>query len=299
MKRGMVFDIKNYAINDGPGIRTTIFLKGCPLRCWWCHNPESQMPHPQILFRENRCTRCGDCLPVCPQDALSLNGTLALNRARCDDCGDCAETCVYNALEISGREMSVAEVMAKIERDIPFYDQSGGGVTISGGEPLLQREFLLALLQACKAWELHTIVDTCGHVPWAALESILPYTDFFFYDLKLMDSAKHKRYTGVPNETILENLRRLAEAGAEVLVRMPVIPGINDDEENLRATAEFLAALPRRYDVELLGYHDIAKAKYEALGWTYRLPDTRPPSEETLQRCASYFRAAGLRVETT
>lgn len=299
MQRGMVFDIKNYAINDGPGIRTTVFLKGCPLRCWWCHNPESQHPQPQIMFRENRCTQCGDCLPVCPQEALMLNGNLTLNRARCDDCGDCAEVCVYNALEITGETMTTAQVMAKIARDVPFYDQSGGGVTFSGGEPLLQREFLLDLLRTCKDWDLHTIVDTCGHVPWAALESVLPYTDLFFYDLKMMDSARHQHYTGVPNETILANLRRLAEAGAEVLVRVPLIPGINDDEENLRAAARFLASLPKIWPVEILGYHDIAKAKYEALGMDYKLPDTRPPTEEALARSASCFREAGLRVQTT
>jgi pyruvate formate lyase activating enzyme len=309
---GTIFDIKKFAIHDGPGIRTTVFFQGCPMTCWWCHNPEGQSAQPVLLYRANRCVLCGSCVKVCTQDGIEIRphpdplsspkgapiGRCATtDRTRCDVCGECVEVCYYGAREVSGREMTVAEVMSEIERDVPFYDQSGGGVTFSGGEPLLQSEFLVELLRECKAHQIHTVVDTSGYADWEVIESIRPDVDLFLYDLKLMDDVRHQKYTGVSNELILNNLKRLAFSGEQIAIRIPLIPGINDDVENLRQTAAFIAELPNITGVELMGYHDIAAAKYESLGMAYPLPDTAPPCEETMQATASVFEENGLSVK--
>jgi pyruvate formate lyase activating enzyme len=296
---GIIFDIKKYAINDGPGIRTTVFFQGCPLSCWWCHNPESQPRKPALMYRTNRCVLCGECVEVCPQNGIQINGSAETDRAKCDACGTCAETCYHGAREISGKEMSIPDVMKEIERDIPFYDQSDGGVTFSGGEPLMQRSFLLELLRACQAQEIHTVVDTSGYASWEALESIRSYVDLFLYDLKFMDDERHIKYTGVSNKLVLDNLRRLTQSGTQVYVRIPLIPGINDDEENLRQSGEFLASLPNISGVELMGYHDIAAAKYEALGMAYQLNGTKPPTAEHKQRTAKKLEGFGLNVKVS
>lgn len=294
---GTIFDIKKYAIHDGPGIRTTVFLQGCPLSCWWCHNPESQPRHPVLLYRANRCVLCGTCVQVCPQNGISIGGVASTDRSRCDVCGECAEICYHGAREVSGREMTVAEVLAEIKRDVPFYDHSGGGVTFSGGEPLLQRSFLAALLRESKACEIHTVVDTSGLAAWDVIESIRNDVDLFLYDLKMMDDRRHKQYTGVSNELILSNLRRLAECGSQIEIRIPLIPGINDDKENLRKSAAFISGLPNITGIELMGYHDIAAAKYEALGKVYPLLDTAPPTETDMQEAARYFENEGLSIK--
>ena len=315
MTTGMIFDIKKYSINDGPGIRTTVFLKGCPLDCWWCHNPESKSLKPELMYRANRCTLCAECVSACQLNAIEIHphplplslrergwgeGEFATtDRTVCDNCGLCAEVCYNGARELLGREMTVAQVMKEIERDVPFFDQSKGGVTFSGGEPLMQRKLLVEVLRACRAHDIHTVVDTSGYAKWDVLESIWGNVNLFLYDLKLMADERHRQYTGVSNKLILENLQKLSAVGAKCVVRIPLIPGVNDDEENLVESGKFLANLPNVVSVELMGYHEIARGKYEALGMEYRLPVTKAPSAELMQQAAKKLEGFGLKVKVS
>jgi pyruvate formate lyase activating enzyme len=293
---GLIFDIQRFSVHDGPGIRTTVFFKGCPLRCLWCHNPESQAALPELLHWPGRCIGCGECAAACPQAAIPPGGGLP-DPQRCTTCGACVEVCYADAREIAGREMTVSEVMALVERDVPFYDQSGGGMTASGGEPLWQHDFLLALLRACREREIHTALDTCGFAPWAVLDAVRHYVDLFLYDLKLMDEARHRRYTGASNEPVLHNLRALARLGHAVAVRVPLVPGVNDDEENLERTAALVAALGGVERVHLLPYHDTARGKYQRAGREYDLPMLEPPSAEGVVEIARIFGRHGLDVK--
>lgn len=297
MTAGMIFDIKKYSINDGPGIRTTVFLKGCPLDCWWCHNPESKSNKPELMYRANRCTLCAECVDDCPLGAISLNGKANTNRNVCDSCGLCADVCYNGARELLGREMTVADIMKEIERDVPFFDQSKGGVTFSGGEPLLQRKFLAEVLKACRAHDIHTVVDTSGFASWETFESIREDVNLFLYDLKSMDDEQHKKYTGVSNKLVLENLRRLDDVGTHCVVRIPLIPGVNDNQENLVESGKFLASLRNVQSVDLMGYHDIAQGKYESLGMEYRLPETKAPLAQSMQAAAKLLEDFGLKVK--
>ncbi|MGD9147476.1 MAG: glycyl-radical enzyme activating protein [Anaerolineae bacterium] len=298
MISGQIFDIKKYSLHDGPGIRTTLFLKGCPLNCWWCHNPESQSSRQEMLYRQDRCLRCGACVIACEQGAISQVGDQTLtDDSRCTRCGACVEVCYAEARQIVGREMTVPQVMAELERDIPFYDESGGGVTFSGGEPLMQPGFLLALLQACKKAEYHTVLDTCGLAPWQTLDPVRQYVDLFLYDLKLMDNARHRQFTGVSNETILANLEALSREGHNIILRVPIVPGVNDDQESLRQIAEFAITLPHLAGVDLLPFHAIASAKYDRLGREYELRDAHPPSPSELDQLAELMRGFGFPVK--
>jgi pyruvate formate lyase activating enzyme len=300
MQSGTIFDIKKYSINDGPGIRTTVFFSGCPLSCLWCHNPESLSFVPELLYREGRCLMCGACIEVCPKGAIVKNqGTIdsvVTDRQKCTRCQTCIATCYSGARQFSGHEITVSDVMEQVKREIPFYDESGGGVTFSGGEPLMQPSFLSALLKACREQEIHTVVDTSGFTNWNVFEQIRQNVDMFLYDLKHMNSARHHEVTGVPNKVILENLRKLAEHGHKIVVRIPLIPGINDDEKNLHASGKFLACLQKLEGVELMGYHNIAQAKYEALSREYQLADTKPPSKEAMLNAAELLRSYNLQV---
>jgi pyruvate formate lyase activating enzyme len=295
----MVFDIRRYSIHDGPGIRTTVFLKGCALSCQWCHNPESQARGPELMLLPGRCIRCGACVEACERGAASLTEAgPAADRAACATCGTfaCAAACVTGAREVAGKPMSVAQVVAEVARDLPFYERSGGGATLSGGEPMRQPRFTAALLAALKARGIHTALDTCGHTAWAALERVRAHVDLFLYDLKLVDEARHRRFTGVSNRRILANLRALSERGHRIVLRLPVVPGINDDDANLRGVAALAAGLPRLEGVELLPYHRIGADKYVRLGRPYALERTDLPAATRLEAIATELRAAGLPV---
>ncbi|MBN1993838.1 MAG: glycyl-radical enzyme activating protein [Anaerolineae bacterium] len=298
MNKGIIFDIKKFSIHDGPGIRTTVFFKGCPLHCCWCHNPESQARRPERIFRKTRCIGCGACLAVCPQAAVSQNGNgIITDNEKCNLCGTCVETCYAQAREIIGREMTTAQVMAEIEKDVAFYDESGGGVTFSGGEPLLQPDFLLALLRACRDKEIHTVVDTSGFASWETLDSIRAYVNLFLYDLKLMDEVRHQKFTGGSNQLVLQNLQALSQQGHQIILRVPVIPGINDDAENIRQLGQFIAALPQAHPVELLPYHHLSADKYERLNMAYQLSEIRPPSAERMAHIAKILQEFNLLVK--
>ena len=232
---GIIFDIKKYALHDGPGIRCTVFLKGCPLRCSWCHNPESWQAEPEPMVRPVRCVRCGRCVEICPKSAISLHhGTPATDAARCTRCGTCLTVCPANARQIVGRTVSASEVLAEIEKDVIFYDTSAGGVTFSGGEPLMQPEFLESLTAGCRTLDIHTAVDTCCYAEPEVVRRIAESVDMFLCDIKHLDPDKHKKFTGVENRLILDNIALLASLGKEVIVRVPVVQGVNDDRSEER-----------------------------------------------------------------
>ena len=296
---GNIFDLKRFALHDGPGIRTTVFFKGCSLSCWWCHNPESRSPRQEYLFRPDLCAESGHCIPACPEDAVRFDNAAGRDVEKCILCGACAEVCPSGAREIVGSGMTADEVMRRIERDVPFFDESGGGVTFSGGEPVQQAEFLLELLKRCGACDIHRAVDTSGFAPAETLRAVARETDLFLYDLKLMDSTEHEKFAGVPNALILSNLRMLVEElGAAVRVCLPVIPGISDTPENIRASAAFLASLDPPPPVTLLAYHPMAAGKYQRFGLASRLDEnTAAPTAGELDRIAEEMRGHGLVVK--
>ncbi len=298
MQTGEIFDIKKYAIHDGPGIRTTVFFKGCPLSCWWCHNPESLNKATQRFYRRERCIGCKACLAACPNGAIQeFEGHLRWTAADCRHCRACDAACPAEALQFIGKTMTVGDVIAEITKDTLFYDQSRGGVTISGGEPLMQPSFLMQLLDACGALQLHRTLDTSGHVDTRTLLEAATRTDLFLYDLKHMDPEKHYRYTGVSNDAILANLKQLSRRNARIIIRLPVIPGINADEENIDRTGSFVASLPGVIGINILPYHCAAEAKYKNLGLENKAADVARPSEDVIASIARHLRSYNLNVK--
>lgn len=267
MNKGIIFDIKRYAIHDGPGIRTTVFFKGCPLDCQWCHNPEGKDPEPEITWNSKRCPKdCTACLSICSQGAIKKKGkSIIIDLSKCDLCGECRDVCAYEALEIVGEEMTVKHVMEEVEKDRIFFDNSGGGITFSGGEPLMQPDFLEALLDECQKRNIQTTVDTSGYAPSEILERIAGKVDLFLYDIKFIDDEKHKEHIGASNKIILENLERLSKEGKKIFIRIPLVAGVNDDEKNIRKTAEFLLPLKNLRQINLLPYHKGGVEKYKRL----------------------------------
>jgi pyruvate formate lyase activating enzyme len=294
MEEGLVFNIQRYSTSDGPGIRTTVFLKGCPLCCPWCHNPESMLGGPEVVIHESRCISCGSCLEVCPGDAAlhSLQGER--RDSECTLCGRCVEVCPADARELAGRVMNVQALVDEVARDTVFFDDSGGGVTFSGGEPLAQPRFLIRSLELCRERGIHTAVDTSGFGSREHLLEAAGHTDLFLFDIKMMDDERHRRFTGVPGEPILSNLRALAERHDVIWIRVPVIPGINDDAANLEATARLAASIPSVRRVCLLPYHRTGLGKFERLGRECRLTDLAPPTREHMEGLARSFEAVGM-----
>ena len=265
--RGTIFDVQRFSIHDGPGIRTTVFLKGCPLRCRWCHNPESMSVRPLVSFVAERCIGCGYCFRRCPRGAhVMRDGRHELDRAACAACGSCTEECYAGALERIGRTATVGEALAEVLRDKPFYETSGGGLTVSGGEPLAQIEFTAALLRRAKAEALHTCVETSGFADYACFERIRPLVDLFLYDIKEMNPAHHQEWTGVPNDRILANLERLVGSGAAVRLRLPLIPGYNTRADHFAAVAALVQRLPGRVEADVLPYHRLGESKVGRMG---------------------------------
>jgi pyruvate formate lyase activating enzyme len=314
MTQPLIFDMKRYSINDGPGIRITIFMKGCPLKCAWCHNPESQLPEVQKLYTASKCIGAQDCIEVCPNDALTLTPEgIVTDGEKCTLCGKCAEACPSKAIEMSGKLYGVEDLMQIIERERVHIEHSDGGVTFSGGEPLMHSEFLIEMLKACGEKGLHRAVDTCGFASTETLLEVAKHTDLFLFDLKLVDPIQHKKWTGVDNRLILKNLKVLAESGAKINIRIPLIKNVNTGIEEVTKMAEFVSELPsinrglvptirdakpkQKMIVNLLPYHNIASGKYKKLDMFYDSAAMDEPTSEDLKTAAEIFGKYGIEVE--
>lgn len=294
---GTVFNIQRFSVHDGPGIRTTVFLKGCNMRCYWCHNPESWSPKPQILFYEDKCVKCGACVEICPTKAqLIENGKRIFLREKCIMCGKCTEACSAKALVLSGEKMTVQEVMKEVEKDRPFYEESQGGVTLSGGEPLLQLDFARELLSECKEKGINTAVESALNVPWTVVDNIRTQVDLFLVDIKVADRKKHLEATGLDNKMIIENLKKLDDAGSRIWVRIPVIPGVNDNVEEMKAIADLVGTIKRVEFVELLPFHNMAQSKYDSLNVKYKAEGYKTPSRPAIASLNEVLKEKNLPV---
>ena len=294
MKNAIITNIQKYSVHDGPGIRSTVFFKGCPLLCAWCHNPENQVFSTEVVWRGEKCIGCLSCIEACPEKALTATAEgIQRDAEKCILCGKCADACPTLAWEKIGKEYDLERLMEELSKDDVFYEQSGGGVTLSGGEPLSHADFAAEVLQACKAKGWHTAVDTCGFVPREAFEKVLPYTDLFLYDIKQLNEEQHRLYMQTPIGPIVENLRWLAEQGAHIWLRLPIIPGVNDDKEELEQVMALAKELGLR-QIFLLPYHKMASAKYQRLGIPYKLPELEDPTSERMEELKDLFAREGF-----
>ncbi len=295
MRHGLVFNIQRYSVHDGPGIRTTVFLKGCPLRCAWCHNPEGISPHRELMVIETRCVSCLECCRACPAAAeFSGDRPLPARHAQCRLCGACVEACPTQARRMAGQDLSVDELLAALLEDRVFYEESGGGVTFSGGEPLLQAEFLCEALGECRARGLTTAVETCGLAAQPDLLRVARLADVVLYDLKLLDEEKHRRYTGASNRQILENLKALGREHQQIWIRVPLVPGVNDSATELGAIARLAASIPAVRQVNLLPFHRAGIHKSRRLGRGEEMAQTMPPRAEAMAEAMALFEKAGV-----
>lgn len=296
--KGLVYSIQRYSIHDGPGIRTLIFFKGCQLKCPWCSNPESQYSCKEISFSMSKCRHCGKCALVCPVGAIDLQAQHRIDRSKCDRCGLCVRYCPNDAYTIFGKWMTVDELASEAEKDQPFYRTSGGGITVSGGEPTLQYEFVKEFLKECKARGMHTAIESHAYAEWQVFEGLAPYLDLFQIDVKHMDAGIHEKVTGVPNDKILKNIMSLAvDAGKKVAIRIPLIPGFNDTGENMKAAAEFAQQVNSSGNltmVHILPYHGMGQSKYEALDREYSMTGTRPPDADSVNKFLNILKSYDL-----
>jgi pyruvate formate lyase activating enzyme len=297
---GIIFNIQRFSIQDGPGIRTTVFLKGCPLRCLWCSNPESQNFFPEVVHSDFLCNSCGLCIEICELQAISFSHKgkgVKINRKICNRCGKCVETCIPKAIKFYGKEMNVEEVFQEIARDKPFYQDSGGGVTVSGGEPLSQPDFVTELFKQCQGVNIHTCIETSGYADSGAWEKVLPHTDLLLFDMKLINSSEHLRVTGKSNDKILNNLRLVATTGVPVIIRIPVIPSINNSEESITDIARYVAGLNGLREVNLMPYHRLGVGKYKMLDRRYNLSTLTPLEESQLEGLVNIVKSFNLGCE--
>ena len=293
-----VSNIQRFSVHDGPGIRTTFFLLGCPLRCKWCQNPETINPTPQIMMNHQLCARCGACIEACPADAIHVdeNGAIITDLRVCSKCFACVKSCNFSAREVTGKSYSVDDLFGVLIRDEEFYRTSGGGVTASGGEPLLQPDFCKQLFYKLKASGIHTAMETCGYAGWGSFEKILDITDLFLYDIKLLDGKKHEKWTGKNNDIILANIKKLSGLGKQIIIRIPLIPGVNDDDEEFRAIVDFVKSLKTIEEIHILPFHQIGSSKYDMIGRDYELSDLDVENSENIDHCENIARQAGFRV---
>lgn len=290
---GVLFNIQRYSLHDGPGIRTIPFFKGCPLACKWCSNPESQRPQPELIYKKNDCIRCGKCIEVCPQNALSPSNPSFVDRSRCVQCGECTKVCPTQALEMKGKRMTVNDVIRELQKEENLFRRSGGGVTLSGGEPLAQPEFARELLKACKAKGWHTAIETTGFTTKEVVEDVFPWIDLALTDIKAINPSVHEQNTGVNNSRILENLLRISFI-TKVIVRIPLVPGVNDNEEEIRSIAEFAKLMSGVDTIHLLPYHTFGENKYNLLGRIYPMGNTPSLAENKIENLKKMIESMGF-----
>jgi len=294
--KGLIFDIQRYSIHDGPGIRTLVFMKGCPLGCIWCCNPESQSPSQEIMVTPNKCIGCKKCVEVCPTGAAEKKDPLEA-RELCIVCGSCVKACPSTARQLVGHYMSLEEVIEEVEKDLLFYRRSGGGITVTGGEPLMQADFVRMLLKRCQEKGIHTALETCGYAEWEDFKKVLEYVDLTLYDIKYMNSEKHRELIGAGNELILQNAKKVAKLGKDMVIRVPVIPDCNDSLENMEAIAEFARTLEGVEEIHLLPYHRLGESKYDRLGKNYKLKGVKPLDKESLSKQKKVIESYQLKVQ--
>jgi pyruvate formate lyase activating enzyme len=294
--KGLVYDLQKFAIHDGPGIRTLVYMKGCPLNCLWCSSPQTQGSKPEILHNELNCKKCGGCVEVCPIQVITFSeeGDILFDRDLCTECGECVEFCPNQALKLAGDYLTVEELFKDVNKDAPFYRRSNGGITVGGGEPTMQSDFVEAFLKRCKKNYIHTAMETCGYVKWENLEKLVKYLDLVYMDIKHMDPEVHKELTGASNELILENIKKVSEI-RPLIIRIPVIPGLNDSEENISKTAEFALTLGKNLKrIDLLPYHKFGSMTYNRIGLEYKIEDVEPPSDAHMKNLKEIVESCGV-----